>query len=165
MKRALLLASLVLLPAGAARAEDGSIGAIPELRITPGAGIGLVMLSAELNVEWRRFYAGAQLALAGATSAGVASYSGVRAGAFLGDGPNAPLVGFGLGGLWEADSDSASSANLAASAEIGMALRRDERWFHPQFVLQGILPLSQRANSTSPFHSAPVVLLGARIFL
>lgn len=162
MKRTILAALFVLLCAGPARADEGSI---PDLRVTPGAGIGLVMLSAELNVEWRRWYVGAQLALAGATSAGVASYSGVRAGAFLSDGPNTPLIGVGFGGLWEADTGAASSAGLGASAEVGLALRRDERWFHPQFVLQGILPLSQRTTSTYPFHTAPVVLLGARIFL
>jgi len=162
MKRAILAASFVLLHAGAARADEGSI---PDLRVRPGAGIGLVTLSAELSVEGRRWYAGGQMALAGATSAGVAAYSGLRAGAFLTEGANAPFAGLGFGGMWENDMDAASSAGLGASADVGLALRRDERWFHPQFVLQGILPLSQRTKSTYPYHTAPVVLLGARIFL
>ncbi len=46
-----------------------------------------------------------------------------------------------------------------------MALRRDQRWFHPQIVLQGIVPFSQRLRSTYPYQSAPVVLLGVRLFL
>jgi len=162
MKRALLAASLILLCARTARADELSV---PELRVTPGAGIGLLTLSAELNVEFRRWYAGAQLALAGATSAGVAAFSGLRVGAFLTDGVNTPFVGLGFGGMWENDMDAASSAGLGASAEVGLALRRDERWFHPQFVLQGILPFSQQTKSTYPYHTAPVVLLGARIFL
>jgi hypothetical protein len=156
-------ALLVLLLAGAARADGPSVS---EVRVTPGAGIGLFTLSLELNVEGSRWYGGAQLALAGATKgAGVAAYSGLRAGVFLTEGPVAPFLGVGIGALGESDFDAASSGGWGASGEVGLALRRDERWFHPQLVLQGILPFSQRTTSTYPYQSAPVVLLGVRIFL
>jgi hypothetical protein len=162
MKRSILAALLVLLTAAAARAD----GSIPDLRIRPGAGIGLVTVSVELNVEWRRFYGGAQLALAGAMrSSGLAAYSGLRGGVFLTDGPAAPFVGLGIGALGESDFDAASSRGLGASAEVGIALRRDELWFHPQFVLQAIVPFSQQTTSTYAYKASTVVLLGARIFL
>jgi hypothetical protein len=156
--------ALVLLPlAGAARADGGSIS---ELRFSPGAGIGLVTLSLELNVEGRRWYAGAQLALAGAMrSAGVAAYSGVRAGAFLADGPVAPFLGLGLVALGETDGDPNSSQGLGASAEAGIAFRRDEPWFHPQIVVQAIAPLAQQKTTGSAYQPGPVVLLGFRILL
>ena len=163
----------LFLAAGAARADGGSI---PELRISPGAGIGLFTLALEVNMEARRWYAGAQLALAGAMprrgtalgpgqSAGVAAYSGLRAGAFLLDGPTAPFIGVGLGALGESNFGNGSTAGWGASAEVGMAFRRDERWLHPQFVLQGIVPFAQRSIGTYPYESTPVVLLAVRIFL
>jgi hypothetical protein len=173
MKRSILAALFVLLQAAAARAEGGSI---PEFRITPGAGIGLFTLSVELNVEFRRWYGGAQLALAGAMpmrgsafapgqSAGVAAFSGLRAGAFLLEAPITPFVGVGLGALGEGNLDNGSSAGWGASAEVGMAFRRDERWLHPQLVLQGILPFAQRSTGSYQYQSTPVVLAAARIFL
>ena len=160
-----IFAVLIVLPlAAAARADETSI---PELRIRPGAGIGLVTVSVELSVEWRRFYGGAQLALAGAMrSAGVAAYSGVRGGMFLSDSAIAsPFLGVGIGALGESDFDAASSRGWGASAEAGVAFRRDEAWFHPQIVLQAIMPFSQRTTSTYAYEASAVVLLGARIFL
>src|SRR5215470_16797176 len=107
MNRAIIATLSVLVVAGAARAETGYV---PELRFRPGAGIGLLTLSLELNLEGRRWYGGAQLALAGAMrGAGMAAYSGVRAGVFLTDGANAPFLGVGFGGLGESDFDAASS--------------------------------------------------------
>src|SRR6266571_3719678 len=151
MNRGIATALLVLVLAGAARADTGSI---PEVRVSAGAGIGLFALSLELNVEGPRWYGGAQLALAGAMrSAGVGAYGGLRAGAFLTEGPTAPFFGVGLGALGESDFDSGSSGGWGASAELGMALRRDQRWFHPQIVLQGIVPFSQRLRSTYPYQS------------
>jgi len=164
MNRSVTTGLLVLVLAGVARADGGSI---PELRVTPGAGIGLLALSLELNVEGPRWYAGAQLVLAGATkAAGIAAYGGLRAGAFLTGGPAAPFFGVGLGALGESDLDNASSGGWGASAELGMALRRDQRWFHPQIVLQGIVPFSQRSTGgVYPHESALVILLGVRLFL
>jgi hypothetical protein len=163
MGRSVAIALFLLLLAGAARAEGGSIS---ELRFSPGAGIGLVTLSLELNVEGRRWYAGAQLALAGAMrNAGVAAYSGLRGGAFLADGPVAPFLGLGLGALGESDFDAASSGGWGVSAEAGIAFRRDEPWFHPQIVLQAIAPFSQRPTSTYAYQPRPVVLVGVRLFL
>lgn len=163
MKRVLPAALFVLLCAGAVRADDLSI---PDLRFSPGAGLGLATLSLELNVEGIRWYGGAQLALAGATrGAGVAAYGGVRAGVFLTGSSSAPFLGVGIGALGESDMQNASSAGWGASAEVGLALRRDERWFHPQFVVQGILPFSQRYTGAYPHTTTPVVLLGARIYL
>ena len=154
---------LVPLLASAARAEAGSI---PDVRVSPGAGIGLITLSVELNVEGRRWYGGGQLALAAATrSAGFAGYSGIRVGAFLTDGPTAPFLGVGLGALGEGDFDAGTTHGWGASAEAGIALRRDERWFHPQIVLQGILPFAQRVSSTYPYQPGAVFLVGVRIFL
>ena len=170
MKRVLLPALFILLSAGAARADEPSVRAdqpsIPELRIRPGAGIGLATVSVELSVEGIRWYGGAQLALAGATvGAGIAAYGGLRGGAFLTESANAPFIGLGIGALGESDRENASSVGWGASGEIGLALRRDERWFHPQFVVQGILPFSQRPVSTLAHESTVVLMFGARIYL
>jgi hypothetical protein len=163
MNRSVTTGLLVLLLAGVARADGGSM---PEVRVSPGAGLGLLALSLEMNVEGPRWYAGAQLALAGVMkAAGIAAYGGLRAGAFLTEGPAAPFFGLGLGALGESDFGKASSRGWGASAELGLALRRDQRWFHPQIVLQGIVPFSQRPAGAYPHQSALVVLLGVRIFL
>lgn len=173
MSRSITAALFVLLFACAARADGESI---PDLRVRPGAGIGLFTLSVELNVEGRRWYGGAQLALAGAMprpgtafapaqAAGMAAYSGLRVGAFLLEGPNAPFIGAGVGALGEGNMNNGSSVGWGASAEVGMAFRRDERWFHPQFALQGILPFAQQSTGSSPYQSTPVLLLSARIYL
>ena len=81
------------------------------------------------------------------------------------DGRTSAFLGGGLGALGESDFDAGSSRGWGASAEAGVALRRDERWFHPQIVLQGVLPFAQQVTSTYPYRPGPIVLLGARIFL
>lgn len=162
MKRAVIAAISVLAVAGAGRAEEESGS---ELHLRAGAGVGLATLSLEVNLEGRRWYSGAQLVLAGAMrGAGVAAYAGIRAGIFFNDGANTPFIGVGFGGLGETDGDARSSSGLGGSAEVGMAFRRDEKWFHPQLVLQGILPFSQRTNSALPYQTAPVVLAAFRAF-
>jgi hypothetical protein len=162
MKRP-IIAIMIVLGAGAVRAEEESDR---ELHFRAGAGLGVATVSLEVNLEGRRWYSGAQLALAAATrGAGGAAYAGMRAGVFLTDGANTPFIGIGFGGLGESDGDARSSSGLGGSAELGMAFRRDEKWFHPQFVLQGILPFSQRTNSAAfPYQPAPVVLAAFRVF-
>ena len=161
MKRS-IIAIISVLVAGAGRAEEESGR---ELHFRAGAGVGLATVSLEANLEGRRWYSGAQLALAGATrGAGVAAYAGMRAGIFFTDRADTPFIGIGFGALGETDGDARSSSGLGGSAELGMAFRRDEKWFHPQLVLQGILPFSQRINSPFPYQATPVVLAAFRIF-
>jgi hypothetical protein len=162
MRRSRIVGFLVFFLAGAARAD---METVPQLRVTPGIGIGFLDLSLELNVEGPRWYAGAQLAAAWSGRGGLASYAGLRAGAFVTDRPAALFLGGGLGPLKKGGVDSNSSSGCGASAEVGVALRRKQSWFHPQIVLQIVLPFLQRSTSVYRAERAPVVMLGARLFL
>ncbi len=165
MNRGIAISLLVLLLAGGARADGETI---PQLRFWPGVGVGIFGLSLELNLEGRRWYGGGQLAAATTTMRlGFAGFAGVRAGAFLTDGPTAPFVGLGVGALSQtALTDGApSSEGWGASVELGLALRRDQSWFHPQLVLQSIVPFAQHTTSSSPPGHALIFLAGVRLFL
>src|SRR5690349_25101073 len=85
-----------LLLAGAARAQTE---AIPSLRVSPGIGLGLFTASLELNFEGPRWYAGGQAAIAWAGRSGLASYAGLRGGAFVTDSPASIFAGAGAGPL------------------------------------------------------------------
>ena len=55
-----------------------------------------------------------------------------------------------------------ASNGWGVSGEFGLAFRRDRTWFHPQLVIEGILPFAQDA----PALGRPLVLfVGARFFL
>ncbi len=159
-KRGAIVGLLVLVVASGARADGETL---PELRVRPGAGAGISSLSLELNVERGRWYGGAQLALAGMTNrAAIVAYAGVRAGTFLTDGATTPFFGVGIGALTEGEP---YSEGWGASAELGVAFRRDQRWFHPQLVLQGIVPFAQHTTGSTPPEPARIFFLGVRLFL
>ena len=158
---------LVLAVSGGARAQDDDV---PQLRFWPGLGVGFLGLSLELNVEGQRWYGGAQLAAAASYSRlAVNGYVGVRAGAFLSDAAAAPFVGAGVGYLYQnpligEERGEASSDGWGASVEVGMAYRRDQRWFHPQLVAQAIVPFAQHTTSPFPPSYFPIFLIGVRLF-
>jgi hypothetical protein len=162
MKRSAIVGLLVLIGAGAAPAEDN----VSQLRFWPGVGVGILGLSLELNVEGPRWYGGGQLAVAATTARlGFGGFAGVRGGAFLADGARAPFVGLGLGAMSQAAlTDGApSSEGWGVSAEVGTAFRRDQSWFHPQIVLQGIVPFAQHTKGSVPPGHAVMFFAGVRL--
>ncbi len=165
MRRSGLIGLVVLLAASGARAEGDEV---PQLHFYPGVGVAIFGLSLELNLEGPRWYGGGQLAIASTTRRfGLAAFAGVRGGAYLSGAPSAPFVGLGVGrlSLSSFEDGAPSSDGWGASAEVGMAFRRDRSWFRPQLVLQAIVPFAQHtSNSTPPEH--PLVLFaGVRLLL
>jgi hypothetical protein len=153
---------LLLALAGAAR---GQTEALPSFRVTPGVGLGLITASLELNFEGPRWYAGGQGALAWAGRSGIASYLGLRGGVCVTDSPASMFVGAGAGSLHATGVDSNSWEGWGASAEVGLAWRRNRDWFHAQAVVQIIFPFAQRSTSVYPPERSVVGFVGARLFL
>lgn len=163
--RSTVLLCIALLPFAPAQADGAT-----QLQFRPGVGVGILGLSAELNLEGERWYAGGQLAFTTAFLTGRLAggeFGGVRAGVFLTEAPTAPFIGVGAGWL-RVDSGlitTSASEGWGASAELGLAFRRDQRWFHPQIVLQAIVPFSQQTVTATAPDEPVLLVLGGRLFL
>jgi hypothetical protein len=108
--------------------------------------LGLPALSLELNVEWLRWFAGAQALLSGASGhAARVEYLGARVGVFATEHPGTLFLSAGIGYLHEANiQNDAGSRGLGLSAEVGVIAGRDRVWYHPELVFEVILPVAQK---------------------
>jgi hypothetical protein len=159
-------ALLLFLASRSAKGEEAQ--AIPEVRACPGVGVGVIGLSLELNVEWRRWYVGAQGALATTTGTlGFAYFAGLRGGLFLAAENTAPFVGAGAGRmLLRSFADgSPSSDGWGVTAGTGIAFRRTSESFHPQLFAEFLIPFAQHTTTAISPGRPLTVFVGVRFLL
>ena len=166
MKRIASAALFLFVASRSAKGEE--VRAIPEARACPGIGVGLVGLSLELNVEWRRWYVGAQGAITTSTGRlGLAYFAGLRGGLFLAVENTAPFVGAGAGRmLLRSFADgSPSSDGWGVTAETGIAFRRTSDSFHPQLFAEFLIPFAQHTTTAISPGLPLSVFVGVRLLL
>jgi hypothetical protein len=163
--------ALVLLASAAAFADDEG----RRVFVYPGIGLGVIGLtevrgvtfpstiSLELDVEAPWFLVGAQVALVNEGALGF--FAGGRAGAFLMQGVAAPYVAIGAGYSSRFDLESYGTHGWGLAPEVGLVIRRDQRWFRPSLVLEAFVPFAQTPDPTKPLDPRWAVSLGFRLRL